>query len=923
MNLNKIPHGIAVLMILFSAVQLTYAIKPGDPPVVTSYTITIDDVEFDANTGMIMNYLNTVEKDILIPDTLNGVEVTAIRDYCFWSKNLTAVILPTALKEIGNRAFSTNSIGYVFIPASVVTIGGEAFDYNSLDSVDFEDNSYIRYIHSDAFGGQKTDALLTSFRLPTNANLTFKGYRGGDFLTQGGDSLYAEGDTVNNLSFTYQAICPYTLTEADVEFDAATGTITGYKNSYEVDIVIPGMINGITVNTIGDNAFRMEGLRSLVLPDGLKIIEYDAFNVNELEEVVIPTSVLKIEYDAFTDMEFSLKRVTFESESQIRIIEAGAFDFTDELNSIALPTHGDGTFVEYRTNKGIRMVAGEVFSDATLTYYAVCPYELQPADVSFDEATGTLTDITNTMERTVIIPGSFNGVEVKAVGDFISYINPGSVNSHSAPLINITFPGSVRNIAENAFVNNHLYSVTIETDSYLKKVGVNAFAGSEGLAPITFPNNLNEDFIEYRDGDGLVFTAGETFSSFTLPHYAIVPYIITPDDVNNTDAYGDPVRSIFDYLNTEEYCIIIPETLAGKHVEYIGKTAFMTAGVNELIYLRLPSTLEFIDESAFSGNSLTEITIPSSVTRIESYAFSGNKLRSVTVEEGITRLGRSAFYRNFIETVSLPSTIKILNQDVFYDNKLVTVELPDGLETIESGAFKNNLLESVSLPGSITSIGENAFSGNASALTSIALPNPVVKEGYTFSGWKDGNGNTVTEISNFETSYEAQLVKAGFTISGSFPSNLARIRVEISGDVTDLVQVSGSYTYALSAGRNVVITPHLQNYTFTPESITITDIQADISGLDFDASYTSSETGINDQVQNRVKIYPNPTSDFLHIESENTCEISVISLNGQTILSQRKSSGLLSLNVCSLPPGIYIVQLREDMDISNHKFIKK
>ncbi|MEN8230662.1 MAG: leucine-rich repeat protein [Bacteroidota bacterium] len=922
MNSLKIARRIAVVMILFSVVQLTYAIKP-DPPSPTSYTLTIDDVEFDVATGKILNYINTVEKDIIIPDSLDGVEVTAIRDYCFYSEALTAVVLPSGLMDIGSRAFSSNDLHYVFIPNEVVEIGSEAFDSNSLDSVNFEENSYIRFIWRDAFGGQKTTSTMTSFALPSNANPTFKGYRGGDLTTMGRDTLYVVGEEVKSFENTYMSICPYTITEADVDFNAATGTISNYDHDYEYDIVVPDNFGGTAIKVIGDNTFRMEDIMTVGLPEGLEIIEYDAFDATELTEVVIPASVKKIEHDAFTSMTFSLKSVTFKANSQIRIIEQNAFEFSDELSSLSLPGHGDATFTEYRTHLGERLEPGAMISDASLYYYAVCPYELTANDVEFDQETGALTRITNTMERAVIIPDNFNGVEVKALGDFISWTAPDAVNSYGAHLVSISIPGSVRNIAENAFVNNHLFSVTFEGDSYLKKIGVNAFDGSEGLSSITFPNNLNEDFIEYRDGEGLVFTAGEAFSRFDLPHYAIVPYLITPDDVNHTNVYGDPMRSIFAYLNREEYCIIIPETLDGMPVEYIGEVAFITGGVNDLVYVELPATLEYIDEGAFRDNSLTEITIPASVTTIQWYAFGGNKLRSVTVEEGVTRLGPSAFSGNRIETVSLPSTMKTLNRDVFYNNQLAAIDLPDGLETIESGAFQNNLLESVTLPNSITFIGEDAFEGNAAALTSIALPDPVVKEGYTFSGWIDGNGNSVTEITDFTISYEAQLVKTGYTISGSFPSNLANVRLEITGDVSDLVQVSGSYSYVLSAGRNVVITPHLQNYIFTPESITITDIQADITGLDFVATYSSSTNGLEDQEQSRVRIYPNPATDFLQIESESSCDISVISLNGHTVLNQRIFSGSATLDVQKLQPGIYIVQLRKERETTHIKFIKQ
>jgi hypothetical protein len=72
-------------------------------------------------------------------------------------------------------------------------------------------------------------------------------------------------------------------------------------------------------------------------------------------------------------------------------------------------------------------------------------------------------------------------------------------------------------------------------------------------------------------------------------------------------------------------------------------------------------------------------------------------------------------------------------------------------------------------------------------------------------------------------------------------------------------------------------------------------------------------------------IYPNPCSDVLYINTSNLnsehCYIRLYNLNGQELLNEWKISNnqsVLSIQVSTLPPGVYILQL-----ISDGKYIMK
>ena len=75
--------------------------------------------------------------------------------------------------------------------------------------------------------------------------------------------------------------------------------IKGYTTSCGFDVVIPDMIGGKKVTSIGDRAFYGNQLTSVVIPNSITSIGNDAFVGNQLTSVVIPNSVTSIGNDAF------------------------------------------------------------------------------------------------------------------------------------------------------------------------------------------------------------------------------------------------------------------------------------------------------------------------------------------------------------------------------------------------------------------------------------------------------------------------------------------------------------------------------------------------------------------------------------------------------------------------------------------------
>lgn len=71
-------------------------------------------------------------------------------------------------------------------------------------------------------------------------------------------------------------------------------------------------------------------------------------------------------------------------------------------------------------------------------------------------------------------------------------------------------------------------------------------------------------------------------------------------------------------------------------------------------------------------------------------------------------------------------------------------------------------------------------------------------------------------------------------------------------------------------------------------------------------------------------IYPNPTSDLLHIKTTTSLQtnISIINSLGQVLVQQQLSNFMTSINIKSLPSGIYHIILTNGLEKETHKMVK-
>jgi hypothetical protein len=74
----------------------------------------------------------------------------------------------------------------------------------------------------------------------------------------------------------------------------------------------------------------------------------------------------------------------------------------------------------------------------------------------------------------------------------------------------------------------------------------------------------------------------------------------------------------------------------------------------------------------------------------------------------------------------------------------------------------------------------------------------------------------------------------------------------------------------------------------------------------------------------KVKLYPNPTSNVLNIESVGTIQnIAIYNVLGQEVMNKLTNKTLVSLDISGLNAGVYIIKTAIDGNVSSTKFIKE
>ncbi len=206
------------------------------------------------------------------------------------------------------------------------------------------------------------------------------------------------------------------------------------------------------------------------------------------------------------------------------------------------------------------------------------------------------------------------------------------------------------------------------------------------------------------------------------------------------------------------------------------------------------------------------------------------------------------------------------------------------------------------------------FEGGSPATSS--LKNPQVT--YTKAGEYDVE-LIVTNSLGADTSLLTNYITLGAEPTVNFIEKISggNIQFEYTGST------ASSYLWDFGGqGSSTLMNPA---FTFTSNgTYTITCIATNSCGNDtLSKQYNIIAVGTNDvQFKENFKIYPNPTSDYINIESssKSTFDIQIIDNIGRTVFNQKENIGNQKIDVQKLTSGLYMIMVKTGEKVATFKF---
>jgi len=267
------------------------ALVPANADVVTSeetftYTVNVDD------SATVNGCVAACPTNLVIPATLAGHSVTAIKTYGFAGKDLTSVTIPNSVTTIGvgafrsnnltsltlgsavaliqEKAFENNKLTTVTIPNSVTSIGLGAFRINSLTSVTL--GSSVAVIEERAFEYNKLAALVLPGSMKAIRDYAFAG----NLLTS--LTIPDSVTSLGSFAFSGNLLSSLTIGSGLTAIEASA-----FKDNNLTSLTLPE-----TVTDIGAYAFANNNLTAITLPQSLTKVQIAAFANNNLTGITLP-----------------------------------------------------------------------------------------------------------------------------------------------------------------------------------------------------------------------------------------------------------------------------------------------------------------------------------------------------------------------------------------------------------------------------------------------------------------------------------------------------------------------------------------------------------------------------------------------------------------------------------------------------------
>lgn len=617
-----------------------------------------DDMAFSLNEDgsgyTLTEYASHAWDTVVIPDTCNGLPVTAIAD----GQTMMGVVLQSGVFK----------------------------DHTELERVTLGAN--VGSIGIGAFAGCTALTAVEGMERATFGAFSFQNSALSGEVTVSGDMTEIP---------TYAFAGCASLTAVDLPDRIVSIGASAFSQSGLESVTLPS-----SLKEIGASAFYQTALTSVTVPATVETLGASVFtNCTQLTSASILAPVTTLPNTTFSGCT---------SLTTINSTEEGVADLTayTEIGNSALMS----TAVrEVKLSSSLTKTGSSALSNCA----ALESVDFNGCTgVDF----GNQTFLGCTSLTSVAVPANsslgssmFSGCSALAsvtLGEGIAEL-PGNCFADCVSLESLSIPDSVTETGSNAFSGcSSLASLTFGENS-----GLTTLRGVIGtaLTSLTIPSSVtningctgNYYLIEIVNRSALTLTAGGTDNG-SIAQFA--ENIVTEAPASGRVTAGDYTLYRDGSAEGEQWYVV--GYSGSKEGALVLPASFNVGGASVTSYS--------VHSRVFYGASFTSVTIPSSVTEIGAYAFAGcSSLESITFEgeSALEEIGAYAFQNcTALTALDLPASLTSLGAGAFSGcYRLSSLDL-GGVQSIGSSAFANcYALRTLTIPASVNAVESNSFSG--------------------------------------------------------------------------------------------------------------------------------------------------------------------------------------------------------------------
>ena len=318
----------------------------------------------------ITGYYGQVPEVLSIPETLDGLPVTAVMHYAFKNAPIRKLILPSTMRTLCQACFADTPLTEVILNDELEAISG-GFGGTKLTRVTVP--ASVTYV--SGFGGidTLTDLYILGTEVDGHLPSDCRVFCHRDTELAANASEFAMVYYFEELPF--DPLTDKIVTEGELQYVLHDGEATLWSCWAEGDVVIPDTLGGCPVVCVAPKCFTGD-VRTLTLPDSIRSILRKSCRAQyHMQSVNLPASLEYIGEKAFVNL--SLGRV--ELPTPLTYIGPDAFHtcgITELICNDALRTIDDEAFstqslASVTLNDGLEVIGASAFAGTDITELTV------------------------------------------------------------------------------------------------------------------------------------------------------------------------------------------------------------------------------------------------------------------------------------------------------------------------------------------------------------------------------------------------------------------------------------------------------------------------------------------------------------------------------------------------------------------------